>query len=56
MPVIPGRLGTLMQSLITRCWSTKPEDRPSFDDIPNEFQDNDFAVFPRGRINCQTRF
>jgi serine/threonine protein kinase len=46
MPVIPARVGTAMQSLIARCWSMTPEDRPSFDDILKEFQDHDFAVFP----------
>jgi hypothetical protein len=33
MPVIPDRVGTVMQSLITRCWSMNPEERPSFSDI-----------------------
>jgi serine/threonine protein kinase len=46
MPAIPESVGKVMQSLIARCWSLKAEDRPSFDDILNEFLKQRFAVFP----------
>jgi hypothetical protein len=46
MPVIPDRVGNVMQSLISRCWSLKAEDRPSFDDILNEFQTKEFEIVP----------
>jgi hypothetical protein len=46
MPVIPDRIGIVMQSLITRCWSLNSEDRPSFDAILEELRGNDFTVFP----------
>jgi hypothetical protein len=45
-PAIPDRVGNVMKSLINRCWSLKAEDRPSFADILNEFQTEDFKVFP----------
>jgi hypothetical protein len=35
-----------MQSLIPRCWSTNPNDRPSFEDILNEFRSCGFAILP----------
>jgi serine/threonine protein kinase len=37
MPPIPSECGECMQGLIHRCWSEKPEDRPSMDEILNEF-------------------
>jgi serine/threonine protein kinase len=46
MPAIPDRVGNVMKSLISRCWSLKAEDRPSFDDILKEFQTEHFAVVP----------
>jgi hypothetical protein len=35
-----------MQRLIRRCWSQKPEDRPSMEEIFIEFQSNNFAIIP----------
>jgi hypothetical protein len=35
-----------MQNLIARCWSLNPEDRPSFDEILEEFWKCDFAIVP----------
>jgi TPR repeat protein len=46
MPPIPDRGGNYMQDLIRRCWSMKPDDRPSFDDILNEFRGINFAIIP----------
>jgi hypothetical protein len=37
----------LMKSLIARCWSLKPEERPSFSEILMEFEVNLFEVVPR---------
>jgi serine/threonine protein kinase len=46
MPVIPDKCGTFMKNLIPRCWSMKPQDRPSFDDILNEFQAQNLEIVP----------
>jgi serine/threonine protein kinase len=46
MPVIPDRVGNVMKSLISRCWSLKAEGRPSFDDILNVFQTKKFKILP----------
>jgi hypothetical protein len=35
-----------MESLIGRCWSTEPSERPSFDDIFNEFKECEWAILP----------
>jgi serine/threonine protein kinase len=36
-PKLPESHGPMMQSLIERCWNLDPRDRPSFDEILNEF-------------------
>jgi serine/threonine-protein kinase CTR1 len=46
MPEIPAKCGQFMQNLISRCWSPNPEDRPSFDEILEEFRKCDFAIVP----------
>jgi serine/threonine protein kinase len=46
MPTIPEKCGHFMQNLIPRCWSMNPEDRPSFDEILNEFQAANLAIIP----------
>jgi serine/threonine protein kinase len=46
MPRVPEECGKFMQNLIPRCWSQKPEDRPSMGDIFNEFQTNGFEIIP----------
>jgi serine/threonine protein kinase len=46
MPVIPEKCGTFMKSLIPRCWSMNPANRPSFDEILNEFQAQNFEIIP----------
>jgi TPR repeat protein len=48
MPCIPRECGALMQNLILRCWSVKPEQRPSFHDIFEEFHRAGFAIVPDG--------
>jgi hypothetical protein len=51
MPKIPGKCGPFMQNLITRCWSLNPGDRPSFDEILEEFWKCDFAIVPGADSN-----
>jgi serine/threonine protein kinase len=46
MPPIPIQCGDFMEGLIRRCWSLKAEDRPSMEDIFDEFQSNEFAIIP----------
>jgi hypothetical protein len=46
MPRIPSECGEFMLGLIHRCWSPEPEDRPSMDEMLNEFRSNDFALIP----------
>jgi hypothetical protein len=43
--------GSVMQSLILRCWSERPSDRPSFAGILNEIERNDFAILPHADRN-----
>jgi serine/threonine protein kinase len=45
-PVVLETFGSLMQSLIPRCWSNDPQNRPSFQDILTEFQAADFRILP----------
>jgi serine/threonine protein kinase len=46
LPPIPLKCGPLMQDVIFRCWSMKPNDRPSFGEILAQFQVHDFAILP----------
>jgi serine/threonine protein kinase len=46
MPPIPDVCGPVMQDLIRRCWSMKPEFRPSFDSILAEFAYANFDFVP----------
>jgi serine/threonine protein kinase len=46
MPPIPEACGGRMQNLIRRCWSMKPECRPSFDAILGKFGNNGFDIVP----------
>jgi serine/threonine protein kinase len=46
MPTIPDTCGSFMKNMISRCWSMNPANRPSFDDILNEFQAQNFQIIP----------
>jgi hypothetical protein len=46
MPQIPDSRGSLMQGLIRCCWSKNSSDRPSFQEILNEFQTAGFSILP----------
>jgi serine/threonine protein kinase len=46
MPPIPDKCGTVIQNLISRCWSLDPAKRPSFGEIFNAFQSHHFDIFP----------
>ena len=44
-PEIPGNVLPFTRSLIERCWSSDPSERPSFTDIYTELVDQDFRIF-----------
>jgi hypothetical protein len=44
--MIPEECGSFMESLIGRCWSESPSDRPSFDDILRDFRGRQFEILP----------
>jgi serine/threonine protein kinase len=46
MKGIPGNCGAFMQDLIPRCWSTKPEDRPSFGTILQDVEGAGYDIVP----------
>jgi serine/threonine protein kinase len=46
MPPIPDGCGRFMDELIPRCWSLKPEGRPSFAEIFHEFELENFDIVP----------
>jgi TPR repeat protein/serine/threonine protein kinase len=46
LPELPLTLGPLMQNLIRRCWSLNPAERPSFQDILQEFSASGWAILP----------
>jgi serine/threonine protein kinase len=46
LPDLSQSFSPLMQKVIRRCWSLTPAERPSFDDIFNEFKENRWAILP----------
>ena len=44
-PEIPGNVLSFTRSLIERCWSSDPSERPSFTDIYTELVDQNFRIF-----------
>jgi serine/threonine protein kinase len=46
MPAVPDNIGSFMHGLILRCWSLDPANRPSFDDIVNDFETCEFNISP----------
>jgi hypothetical protein len=49
-PAIPAKYGSLMQLLISRCWSMNPDDRPSFPRILALFQLHNFSLLPNADV------
>jgi serine/threonine protein kinase len=47
MPAVPVDCGSLMQKLVTACWSMDPEKRPTIDDIVRDFKAADLRIVPR---------
>jgi hypothetical protein len=45
-PSIPNTVEPVMKTLIERCWSADPSNRPSFNDILESFESNDFRIIP----------
>jgi serine/threonine protein kinase len=45
-PAIPAQIRPLMARLISQCWSTNPDCRPSFRDIWNEIESAGFYMLP----------
>jgi serine/threonine protein kinase len=46
-PTIPDSCGPFMKSVITECWSQRPENRPSFHRILERIQQEEFRILPR---------
>jgi hypothetical protein len=44
-PEIPADVTTVAKALISRCWSIKPDDRPSFSEILRILVDSHFSIF-----------
>ena len=51
-PKIPNYIPDKMKSLIEKCWSKKPEERPSFEFILNELS-SDFSYFEETVDDCE---
>jgi serine/threonine protein kinase len=47
-PIIPDKVTPAMKTLIERCWSPDPENRPSFKDILDSIDSNDFRIVLEG--------
>jgi hypothetical protein len=45
-PIIPNTVEPVMKTLIERCWSPNPSNRPSFNDILQSIDSNDFRIIP----------
>jgi hypothetical protein len=45
-PTIPDTVCPTMKSLISRCCSPDPHDRPSFPDILKDIESNNFVIIP----------
>jgi hypothetical protein len=50
LPTIPAMFGPFMQDLIPRCWLERPEARPSFQGIFDEFRSAEFNILPE--VDC----
>jgi hypothetical protein len=46
-PIIPNHVYPVMKTLIERCWSPDPDNRPSFNDILESIELNDFRIIPK---------
>jgi serine/threonine protein kinase len=48
LPELPADYGPLLQELLPKCWQQNPRNRPSFKQIFEMFQRDDFAILPGG--------
>jgi serine/threonine protein kinase len=46
MPSVPDECGEFMQQLLPRCWARSPEERPSFSEILQEFENVAWKIIP----------
>jgi len=54
-PSIPCMVPVRLQSLIKRCWSEDPSNRPSFQEIVQELSNPSFEMFPGSNVNAVWR-
>jgi hypothetical protein len=55
-PEIPDFIVPAVQKLITDCWATKPDDRPSFEEIVDRLEEMKFKVFENVNSAKLSRF
>jgi mitogen-activated protein kinase kinase kinase 7 len=55
-PELPTKMPKEVNSLITRCWSDDPDDRPSFSDIRRDLERIDFKILPDVQSAAVKRF
>jgi serine/threonine protein kinase len=51
LPDPPPKFGDLIGNLIRRCWSLNSAERPSFEDILNEFEQSGWGILPGANAN-----